>query len=175
MKRCRTKDGRERREKGRKGGKKKTGGGGGCIFNKGKRQTVNIHKVSEGRMLNVCGRKRECERERGLHFCMSASEYLYCWAQHAKGQHHASHDEVTSFWNRPSGLQGRPGGLCVFICLKCLHSSYFIAMDTQQPTDCVREGLFKTVPPHLITFGGFLGVSSAALQSLFWFSVAICR
>lgn len=85
MKRCRTKDGRERegRKEGREERKKKKKTeqeGAGGIFNKGQRQTVNIHKVSEGRRLNVSGRKRECERERGLHFCMSASEYLHCGA-----------------------------------------------------------------------------------------------
>lgn len=58
MKRCWTKDGREGREKGRKGGREKKKCRRGGIFNKGKRQTVNIHKVSEGRRLNVCGRKR---------------------------------------------------------------------------------------------------------------------
>lgn len=43
---------REGRKEGRE--EEETNGG---IFNKGKRQTVNIHKVSEGQRLNACGRK----------------------------------------------------------------------------------------------------------------------
>lgn len=33
------------------------GGDGVDVFNEGKRQTTNIHKVSEGRRLNACGRE----------------------------------------------------------------------------------------------------------------------
>lgn len=63
MKRCRTKDGREREreremgEKGRKGGREDGQGEGGGYSTRGKRQTVNIHKVSEGQRLSVCGRR----------------------------------------------------------------------------------------------------------------------
>lgn len=100
VKRCRTKDGREGE---RRGGEKRKeersrgrvgvegGRGGGGAFNKGERQTENIHKVSEGRRAECVWRRRKTEGEEGgregeqrLHFCMSASGYLHCGAQHAK-------------------------------------------------------------------------------------------
>lgn len=51
MKKWRTKDGRERERGWGVRRKRRTGG-----YSKGeKRQTANIHKVSEGRRPNVCG------------------------------------------------------------------------------------------------------------------------
>lgn len=114
--------------------------------------------------------ERECERERGLHFCMSAFVYLHCGAQHAKGQYHASLDKVTSFRNWPCELQRQPGGLCVVICLKCLYYP-FMTMVTHNPTDCLRRAflnIFLTVPPGLITFGGYCCFLCES-QSLFGF------
>ena len=51
-------DKRRQREEGRKEGMEEEEER-GVYSTRGKRQTVNIHKVSEGRMLNACGRK-EC-------------------------------------------------------------------------------------------------------------------
>lgn len=50
VKRC--PDKRGGRGEGRKEGRE--GKEGGRVFSEGKRQTANIHKVSEGRRLNVC-------------------------------------------------------------------------------------------------------------------------
>lgn len=65
--------------------------GEGGAFNKGECQTENIHKVSEGRRAECVWQRRKTEGEegvregeQGLHFCMSASGYLHCGAQHAK-------------------------------------------------------------------------------------------
>lgn len=124
--------------------------------------------------------KRECETERGLRFCMSAPGILHCRAQHAKASitqvgNNPSHDGVTSFWNRPSGLRGQRGGPWVFRALKCLYPP-FIATDTQKSTECFRDRFFEcaSLPPlHLITSGGF-PVESLALQPLFHFSVSVC-
>ena len=111
----------------------------------------------------VARKREECERERGLHFCMSARGICVVALNMQKASitqagNNPSHDDgVTSFWNRPSGLQGQPGGLRGFLGgLKCLGSPSFIAMDTQKPTDCLRDGLLENIAPHLMTFGGFL-------------------
>lgn len=64
------------------------------------------------------------QREHGLHFCMSASDYLHCDAQKASITQMGNNpgcDEVTSFWT--------PG---TFMHLKYLCSLSSIAIDTQK-------------------------------------------
>lgn len=88
----------ERGEGGRKGRKRGAGGewewreeGGAHSTRENVKRRTSI-KSARDDGLNVCGGeerlrgKREGGREgeQGLHFCMSASGYLHCGAQHAK-------------------------------------------------------------------------------------------
>ena len=105
------KNGRERWEKGREEKKNWWGGeGGGGLFNKGKRQTVKIHKVGEGWKQNVCGRKGECVRESilcifawvPLSVCIVALNMQK--ARITQMGNNPRPDEEPCFCNRPPGL-----------------------------------------------------------------------
>lgn len=77
------------RKEGREGGR---GERGYIQTRENVKQWTSIKSARDGGWMCVAGKKKKSvwEGEQGLNFCMSASGYLHCGAQHAKGQHHAS-------------------------------------------------------------------------------------
>lgn len=147
---------------------------------------MNIHKVSEGRGLNVCGGKREWERERErkrawsafLHECLGVFALWRSTCKKASitqaGKEPESRrsdiSQKQAFWT--TGSAWRSLGLFNGPRTPLVH--FFYCYGRTKPTGIDFFETVLTVPPHLIAFGGFL-VVFVALQSLFWFSVAFCK
>lgn len=117
-----------RRKEGRKRKKKWTGGGLHSTRENVKQRT-SIKSVRD--RARMCVAERESVRE--------SVRCIFAWvpwsicivvlnmqkARITQVGNNPSRDKVTSFWNRPSGLNKLPGGLWVFMGLKCAKSLFF--------------------------------------------------
>lgn len=122
----------------RKGRKRKLSRGGGVHSTRENvKQWTSIKSARDrGTMCVAVNRVWERAWSVFLHECFSV--FALCELNMHKGsitqqEHNPSHDAVTSFWNRPSGLQGLPEGFGVFMNLKCLYCPvFFIALKSQK-------------------------------------------